>query len=277
MHKLLAAIFQILPHHFISRLILHISRIKTPWFKQLLINNYVKIFKIDLQDAVDSSPHDYPSLNAFFTRALKPSARPLAAGDGLISPVDGTISQIGRIENDQLLQAKGKNYSLDTLLGGMIELTPAFSQGHFATIYLSPRDYHRIHMPIDGVLTNMIHVPGRLFSVSPFSVNHVDSLFARNERVVCLFDTAAGRLAVILVGAINVAAIETSWAGLVTPPRGKAIQHTPYDEKLVLKRGMEMGRFNMGSTVIILTQQTAAPWLEELMADATLRMGQAMT
>lgn len=276
MQKLLAAIFTVLPHHFISRIIFRLSRIQKRWFKSLLISNYARLFKIDMRDALEPSLTAYPSMNAFFTRALKPDARPLAAGDGIVSPVDGTISQIGQIEDGEIFQAKGHRYSLVKLLGGNTALSKPFEDGDFATIYLSPRDYHRIHMPLDGTLTDMVYVPGRLFSVAPFSVNHVDGLFARNERVVCLFDTAYGKLAVILVGAINVAATETTWAGLITPPPGKNIRATHYEENIQLKRGMELGRFNMGSTVILLTEKNAAEWLPELKPEQKVKMGEAL-
>lgn len=276
MQKLLAAIFTILPHHFISRIVFRLSRVQKRWFKNLLISNYARLFKIDMRDALEPSLAAYPTMNAFFTRALKPDARPLAAGNELVSPVDGTISQIGQINDGEIFQAKGHHYSLIKLLGGEAALSKPFEEGGFATIYLSPRDYHRIHMPLDGTLTDMIYVPGRLFSVAPFSVNHVAGLFARNERVVCLFDTAYGKLAVILVGAINVAAIETTWAGLVTPPPGKNIRSIHYEENIQLKRGMEMGRFNMGSTVILVTEKGAAQWRPELEPGQTVRLGQAL-
>ena len=276
MQKLLAAFFTILPHHFISRIVFWLSRVQKRWFKNLLINNYARHFKIDMRDALEPSLAAYPSMNAFFTRALKPDARPLAAGDDLVSPVDGTISQIGKIDDGELFQAKGHHYSLVKLLGGDATLSKPFEEGGFATIYLSPRDYHRIHMPLDGTLTDMIYVPGRLFSVAPFSVNHVAGLFARNERVVCLFDTAYGKLAVILVGAISVAAIGTTWAGLITPPPGKNIRAIHYEDNILLKRGMEMGRFNMGSTVILLTENNAPEWLPELKAEQKVKMGQAL-
>ncbi len=276
MQRLLAALFTILPHHFISRVVFHLTRVEKPWFKNLLIRNYLRLFDIDMRDALEPNPFAYPSMNAFFTRALKADARPLAEGNVLVSPVDGTISQLGDIQGDQIFQAKGIDYSLERLVGDATLAQP-FREGGFATIYLSPRDYHRIHMPLDGTLTDMIHIPGRLFSVAPFSVNHIGNLFARNERVVCLFDTAIGRLAVILVGAINVAAIETTWAGLVTPPPGKTVRHTRYDNNILLRRGMEMGRFNMGSTVILLTEKEAIQWLPELTAGQTVRLGQALT
>jgi len=276
MQKLLAVLFTVLPHHFISRIIFWLSRIRSHWFKSLLINGYARQFKIDMRDALEPSLAVYPSMNAFFTRALNPDARPLARGDDLVSPVDGSISQIGRIDDRRIFQAKGREFDLFTLLGGNVSLSEPFKEGGFATLYLSPRDYHRIHMPLDGTLTDMIYIPGRLFSVAPFSVNHVNSLFARNERVVCLFDTSYGKLAMILVGAINVAAIETTWAGLITPPPGKKIKHRHYDENLQLRRGMEMGRFNMGSTVILLTEKNAAKWLPDLTVGQTVRLGQAL-
>ena len=244
-------------------------------FQRPLKRWYQKQFAINLEEAVDSNIDAYSHLNDFFTRALKPEARPIdSTANAIVSPVDGTISQAGMIEKNTILQAKNHNYELQTLLGDH-HASRRFHNGHFVTIYLSPSDYHRIHMPVDGVLTDMIHVPGRLFSVSPFSVNNIKKLFARNERVVCLFDTSMGKMALILVGAINVAAIETVWAGLVTPPRGKRIVASQYDHSVSLKRGEEMGRFNMGSTVILLTEANKSEWLDEkINPQQSVKMGQ---
>jgi len=208
-----------------------------------------------MEEALEPSVSAYPSLNALFTRALRPEARPIATGHCLISPADGKISEFGRINHDTLLQAKGFYYDLKSLFGGYGDLALPFRNGNFATIYLSPRDYHRMHMPYTGLLTNMLYIPGRLFSVSPTTTKTTPRIFTRNERVVCLFDTDIGRLAVVFVGAINVAAIETVWDGLITPPRAKKTVHSHYTPHVFLERGMEMGRFNMGSTVIVLTEQ----------------------
>lgn len=244
----------VLPHHFLSRIIYAMTRWRSPLVEPV-IRAFVKHFKVNMDEALEPSTSAYPSFNAFFTRALKPELRPLAAGDTVVAcPVDGTISQLGRIEDGQIFQAKGHTYSLVELLGGNLSRADPFRNGHFATIYLSPRDYHRIHMPLAARLTQMVHVPGRLFSVNPVTVERVPRLFARNERVAALFDTDEGAFGMVLVGAMNVAAIETVWSGLVTPPHGHEIGVWNYGEQVCvnLPRGAQMGRFNMGSTVIIL-------------------------
>ncbi len=230
-----------------------------------------------MSQAANPDPASYPSFNAFFTRPLADGARPLADDhDGMCSPVDGRVSEAGTIEAGKIFQAKGHHYSLLQLIGGRREDAAPFENGKFATLYLSPRDYHRIHMPLAGTLTAMHYVPGRLFSVAPHTVRVVPGLFARNERVVAIFDTEAGKLAMILVGAINVAAIETVWAGLITPPNGRAIIHRDYtDDAPTLAFGEEMGRFNMGSTVILLAEQNVR-WIDELSAGNPVQMGQPM-
>lgn len=250
--RLVAGLFYLLPHHLISRIALQLTHAQIPWLRNLLVKGYLWKFPLRMEEALDPSISAYPSLNALFTRALKPDARPVDAGPGLISPADGRISEFGPVKQNTLLQAKGFHYDLNTLLGGFDELAQAFRNGDFATIYLSPQDYHRMHMPCSGQLTDMIYIPGRLFSVSPATTRIIPRIFTRNERLVCLFDSEIGRLAVIFIGAINVAAMETVWAGLVTPPRARKALHTRYDPAIVLQRGMEMGRFNMGSTVIVL-------------------------
>lgn len=244
----------ILPHHLISRVVYAMTRWRTPLVESA-IRAFSKHFGVNLNEALESDPAAYRTFNAFFTRQLKPDARPLVEGDALAAcPVDGAISQLGRIEDGRIFQAKGHEYSLVELLGGDLTRAEPFRNGSFATIYLSPRDYHRIHMPLAGTLTEMVHVPGRLFSVNPVTVTRVPRLFARNERVAALFDTAEGPMGMVLVGAINVAAIETVWSGLVTPPRGRDIGVWKYGDqvRVNLERGAEMGRFNMGSTVIML-------------------------
>ena len=269
----------LLPHHALSRLMLRLTRVRTPWVKNLIINRMRHHFRIDISDAVETDPCAYPSFNAFFTRALQPGARPLADGDAtLVSPVDGTVSQAGRIEVNRLLQAKGQRFSLEELLGGDRDLARSFADGDFATLYLSPRDYHRIHMPLAGRLLKTTYVPGRLFSVAPYTVRSVPRLFARNERLVCLFDTPAGPMAMILVGALFVACIETVWAGVVTPPHGHRIltRPAPDNPAVELARGAEMGRFNMGSTVILLFPPGRIDWSADLDAGRHLRMGEAL-
>ena len=267
-------LFTALPHHLISRTVYYLTRVKGPLVKPT-IRWFVKSFGVDMSDAVIEDISAYPTFNEFFVRALKPESRPVASGaKALVSPVDGTVSQCGDIMQDHLFQAKGHFYSVEDLLGGDRLLAKLFSGGRFATIYLAPYNYHRIHMPMDGRLKKMIHVPGRLFSVQPWTVREIPRLFARNERVVCLFSTSAGPMAMVLVGAINVAAIETVWSGLITPPRGKAISEYDYDHtEKDYQKGIEMGRFNMGSTVILLTGPNVQ-WSAQLKAEVKLKMGQ---
>ncbi|RLK48635.1 phosphatidylserine decarboxylase [Alkalispirillum mobile] len=250
-----AALLYPLPHHAISRITHWAVRVETPWFKNLLIKTFIRVFKVDMSEALEEDPTAYPTFNAFFTRALKPEARPMPDDpDAILSPADGTISQMGPIEGDTIFQAKAHDFTTAELLGGDEALAEEFRDGWFATIYLSPRDYHRVHMPMSGTLRKMIHVPGRLFSVAPFTVRTVPKLFARNERVACIFDTEHGPMAVVLVGAINVGSIETVWAGEVTPPAGNHVTLTDGKHRpLHLPRAAELGRFNMGSTVVVLT------------------------
>lgn len=245
-----------LPQHAVSRLTLRLTRLRTR-LKNPIVRWFIRAFGADMDEAAEPDPAAYPSFNAFFTRPLRPGARPIGGDEGTpVSPVDGRVSQAGRIEAGRLYQAKGIDYGLVDLLGGDPRDAEPFTDGSFATLYLAPGDYHRIHMPLTGTLRRMCHVPGRLWSVAPWTVRSIPGLFARNERVVALFDTDAGPLGLVLVGAINVAAIETVWAGLVTPPRGRSVIHTEYgDQGPRIKRGSEMGRFNMGSTVIVLTSR----------------------
>ncbi|MGD8407703.1 MAG: archaetidylserine decarboxylase [Thiohalophilus sp.] len=265
-----------LPHHLLSSVMLRITRIRIGWLKNWAITSFIRVFRVNMAEAAEPNPLVYPDFNHFFTRALASDARPLVGGDkDLVCPVDGTVSQVGQIEHITLFQAKGRHYSLASLLADHSRAINDFQNGSFATLYLSPRDYHRIHMPITGTLQEMIYVPGRLFSVNPTTVERVPGLFARNERVVCLFDTACGPMAMILVGAIFVASIETVWHGTVTPPRGKQVHHWDYRQHPVtLQRGDEMGRFNMGSTVILLFGQDAVNFSKELVAESAVLMGQ---
>ncbi len=272
--RVLSALLYILPHHFISRQLFWLSRVEKPWLSQFLIRQYAKAFKVDMSQALEPDLRRYPSLNAFFTRALAEGARPMPSDPrGIACPADGVLSETGPIEEASLIQAKGHYYDLHRLLGGFRELSTPFLNGDFATVYLSPRDYHRMHMPCDAQLTDMIYVPGRLFSVSLMTTRNIPEIFTRNERVVCLFDTEKGRMALVLVGAINVAAIETVWAGLITPPPGKEIRHTRYDKPIPFKRGMEMGRFNMGSTIVMLTEKDAVAWGEKATPGTAVKVG----
>ncbi len=276
--RLLARSQYLMPGHAVSRLAWHLSRVRTPWIKNPLNRWFAAHFGLDLSEAEQADPTAYPSLDALFTRALRPGARPLPDDPHLlVSPADGVLSEFGTARADRLLQAKGIDYSLTALLGGDAALAAPFRDGAFATVYLSPRDYHRFHMPLDGRVTHMIHVPGRLFSVSLATARHIPGLFARNERVVCLFDTPAGRMAVVLVGAVNVAAIETAWAGLVTPPRRHDISVTRYGaDGPRLRRGDELGRFHMGSTVIVIMERGRLTWLPTVQTGMTVRVGQAL-
>jgi phosphatidylserine decarboxylase len=272
---LLSLPFYVLPHHAISALMFRIARIRVRAIKNLAIRIYTALNRVNMDEAVEPDRFAYASLNAFFTRALKPECRPFA-GDAStwLCPVDGAVSQAGEIHNGRIFQAKGHDYSLFELLGGDEQHAVDFDNGMFATLYLSPRDYHRIHMPLAGNLVRMLHVPGRLFSVAEHTVNCIPGLFARNERVVCFFDTASGPLAMVLVGAINVSAIETVWHGLVADGGGiRRYDYRPGD--VSLQRGEEMGRFNLGSTVIVL----APPGFQcddAMTPGAAVRLGQAL-
>jgi phosphatidylserine decarboxylase len=246
--------FYILPHHAISWCIYKIARIRWQPFKNLAISLYTKLHAVNLEEAEISDKYRYQSLNAFFTRALKPDSRPLDSDDeNWICPVDGTVSQAGNIDNGRIFQAKGRDYTLLELLGGDKAQAAPFSNGKFATLYLSPRDYHRIHMPVDAELKSMTYIPGRLFSVAAYTVRAIPRLFARNERVVCSFETRYGPMVMVLVGAINVSATETVWHGLVTSNDGGIKKYNYPEGQVKLQRGDEMGRFNLGSTVILIT------------------------
>ncbi len=231
-----------------------------------------------MSEARESDPRAYPTFNAFFTRQLKQDARPVTRRvEYVASPVDGTVSEYGSIKDGTLVQAKGRDYTLFELFGGDSNSSTRYINGSFLTIYLSPRDYHRVHMPLPGKLTSQTHVPGRLFSVAPHTVRSVKRVFARNERLVCQFENMFGGMSMVMVGAINVAAIETVWDGLVTPPAGKELVHVDYSSKesILLGKGDEMGRFNMGSTVILLFDQPVS-WHKQLAPGKTVRMGQPL-
>lgn len=268
--------FYILPHHLLSRMVYKVTRIRSQRFVPSVIQQFSKVFKVNLDEAAEPDPTAYETFNAFFTRALKAGIRPIAQGERIIaSPVDGAISQLGLITEGRIIQAKGQDYTVQELLGGDERIATPFLNGQFATIYLSPRDYHRIHMPLAGTLTEQIYVPGRLFSVAGFTVRTIPRVFARNERVVALFDTAFGKMAMVLVGAMNVAAIETVWAGLVTPPQHSAIKRETYNS-IQLEKGQEMGRFNMGSTVILLFERSGVKWHESCAPDIPIRLGEKL-
>ena len=241
-----------------------------------IIRWFVQRYGVNMNEAAEPDITHYATFNDFFTRALKPAARPLAQAD-LVCPVDGAISQFGAIERDQIFQAKGHRYSTTALVGGDAALAAHFQDGLFATLYLSPKDYHRIHMPCDGRLLRMIHVPGELFSVNPTTARGVPGLFARNERVVCVFDSAHGPFVLVLVGATIVGSMATVWHGVVNPPRSAQLREWSYHEQDVqLKKGAEMGRFLLGSTVVMLFPKGPLQFNPQWSAGHGIRLGEAM-
>jgi phosphatidylserine decarboxylase len=241
-----------------------------------VIRWFVRRYGVDMGEAAEADITAYASFNDFFTRELRPGARSLACAD-LICPVDGAISQFGRLRGDQILQAKGHSFSTRALLGGDAELAARFDSGYFATLYLSPKDYHRIHMPCAGSLRRMVHVPGTLFSVNPTTARGVPGLFARNERVVCVFDGAHGPFVLVLVGATIVGSMATVWHGVVNPPRPAQVREWRYDDAPVeLAQGAEMGRFLLGSTVVLLFPQGGLQFNPAWMPGGAIRMGEPM-
>jgi len=267
----------LLPHHAVSRLAGMVANCKIKLLKNFLIKKFINHYQVNMEEAAESNPENYPTFNSFFTRALKPDARKIiASATEIISPVDGTISQIGNIEKDNLLQAKGKQYTLQKLLV-MPEIAASFQDGKFVTIYLSPKDYHRIHMPIPGKLQQMLHVPGTLFTVNELAVQNIAQVFGRNERVISVFETLAGPMAVVFVGAMIVGSIATKWHGIVAPPCKKFPQTWRYtDQNIILQRGDEVGHFQLGSTVILLFAKNAAEWLNTLKRNDAVKMGQIL-
>jgi phosphatidylserine decarboxylase len=249
---------------------------RATWWTHRVIPWFIRRYGVNMAEAANPDPRSYASFNEFFTRPLRDGARPLAAADW-VCPVDGAISQFGPIEKDQIFQAKGHHYSTRALVGGDAALAAQFQDGHFATIYLSPKDYHRIHMPCDARLTRMIYVPGDLFSVNPATARGVPGLFARNERVVCVFDTAHGPFVQVLVGATIVGSMATAWHGVVNPPRLPAVREWRYDEAPVdLKQGDEMGRFLLGSTVVLLWPKDTLRFHTGWAPTGPVRMGELM-
>jgi phosphatidylserine decarboxylase len=269
----------LIPHHLFSMMMYRLTRCQVTWFKNLFIRFIVKEYKVNVAEAAQTDLNQYVSFNDFFTRVLREGVRPIAAESEIVSPVDGAISQLGPINSGLIVQAKGRDYSVLELVGGDEQLAKQFQQGQFATLYLSPRDYHRIHMPVTGRLQQMRYIPGKLFSVSPRTARTVPNLFARNERVVTVFETDKGPMVLVLVGAIFVGSMETVWAKQITPPFGKEIQHWSYQDEdaITLQKGEEMGRFNMGSTVVMLLSEQAAVFQTELDSGLAIKMGQAMT
>ncbi|WP_278350270.1 archaetidylserine decarboxylase [Marinobacter nauticus] len=249
----------------------------TPALKNRVIKWFIGRYGVNMSEAAEPDFTAYPTFNAFFTRALKPGARTIdPAPETLTSPVDGAISQIGQISTDRVFQAKGQSFSLTELLGGDDERAEPFREGEFATIYLSPKDYHRIHMPMAATLKEMVYVPGKLFSVNPVTAENVPNLFARNERVACLFDTDAGPMAMVLVGAMIVGSVETTWAGVVAPNSGKVAQwQYRGDDAVQFEKGQEMGRFRLGSTVVLVMPRGAVKWQPNQVAEKTVQLGEA--
>jgi phosphatidylserine decarboxylase len=275
--KILAGFQYLLPHHLLSRLVYALMRIRLAPVKNTQITLLGSIFGVQWQEAKIENISEFETFNAFFTRELKPEAREIDPDPlSFVSPSDGKISQSGRITNDRILQAKGQHYSVRSLLANDPSCAE-FLNGFFTTVYLSPRDYHRVHMPAEGSLQRMIHVPGRLFSVAPYTVRQVSDLFARNERVICVFDTSHGPMALVLIGAMLVSSMETVWSGVVTPPRGRKITHGDWSRRNIhLAKGQEMGRFNMGSTVIMLLPPTAVSSIQHYESGDDIVMGQKL-
>lgn len=255
---------------------------KAGWLTQLAVKAFARYYRVAMQEAQNPDLNSYATFNDFFTRPLRADVRPIAAAAHVLTlPADGVISQLGNIHDSQIFQAKGHHYTLEALLAGNYLLAASFRNGLFATTYLSPRDYHRVHMPCDGTLREMIYVPGDLFSVNPLTAANLPNLFARNERVICVFDTALGPMAQILVGATIVGSIETVWAGTITPPREGIIKRWTYPAKgaagaIQLLKGEEMGRFKLGSTVINLFTPGSIRFIPQLSSGSVTRMGQSL-
>lgn len=273
----LTTLTYVLPHRLLSSLARRLAYSSRPGLKQWLIDTVVRRFGVDLAEAAEPDPRAYPTFNAFFTRALKPGAR-VADPDpqALLMPADGRISQLGPIQDGRIFQAKGQSFTAAELLGDEAAAAP-FANGLYATVYLSPRDYHRVHMPWTGTLRETVHVPGRLFSVGPDAVRDVPRLFARNERLVCHFDTDFGPMASVMVGALLVSGVETVWSGVEIPRYGDRITRKDWRGKgIVLERFAEMARFNYGSTVIVLLPPGVAQLDPALAAETAVRLGQAL-
>jgi phosphatidylserine decarboxylase len=261
----------------LSRFMGTLANLKQPkWLITLAIRAFMRRYHVNMQEALAPNVKDYATFNAFFTRKLRPDARSIDHDpSAIISPADGAISEIGQIHHDKIIQAKNHSYQLLSLLGNKTELTDLFLNGSFATIYLAPKDYHRVHMPVSGELKQMLYIPGKLFSVNQRTANYVPGLFARNERLVAIFETSIGKMAVILVGAMIVASIVTSWSGLVIPSIKKQVQAWEYDA-IFLDKGQELGYFQLGSTVILLFQPNQVEWQSSLAQGQQVQFGQAI-
>lgn len=275
LNKLKVSIQHYIPQHFLSSIMYQIARCEIPLVKNSIIRLIIKLYKVNVAEALQTDINQYKSFNHFFTRALKPECRPIDSNpNSLACPVDGTVSQAGKIHREQILQVKDHDYSLSALLANDSSVK-SFTDGEFATIYLSPKDYHRIHIPFSGRLNKMIYIPGKLFSVNQVTTEGVEGLFAKNERVVCLFDTEFGQAAVILVGAIFVSSMETVWAGEITPSNFDKVTSWDYsDRDYRMNKGDELGRFNMGSTVILLLPKGTFQWHETMRPNQVVRLGE---
>lgn len=266
----------LLPKRLLTVLAGKVANLRAGPLTQALIRRFVAHYRVDMSEAADSRLESYATFNDFFTRPLRDGLRPISSAP-FVCPVDAAISQFGPIEHDQIFQAKGHSYSTRALVGGDQALAHQFDHGHFATLYLAPRDYHRIHMPCEGRLVRMIYVPGDLFSVNPLTARHVPSLFARNERVVCVFETAYGPFVNVLVGATIVGSVATVWHGVVNPPRTRGIREWRYEEQqIVLAKGAEMGRFLLGSTVVMLFPKNVVTFTPDWASTRPVRLGEAM-
>jgi phosphatidylserine decarboxylase len=266
------------PQRSINALAQYLANHKNTWLKNHLIRYFLSRYTVDMSEAQIADPFSYACFNDFFTRALKVEARPIEGGDNqqVVSPVDGAVSMVSDIHKQQRLQAKGHHYGLQALLGGDSAYANAFEGGSFLNAYLAPKDYHRVHMPISGRLLKMIYVPGKLFSVNPNTCQHIEGLFAKNERLIAFFDTAIGPMAMVLVGAMIVGRIETVWSGALTPNRTQGPQTIEYPKPIYLQQGEEMGRFQLGSTVIVLFPKGSVTWQSDLQEGAALKMGKSI-
>ncbi|MDD5214032.1 MAG: archaetidylserine decarboxylase [Methylococcales bacterium] len=266
----------ILPQHTLSQFVSKFTHCENVTWKNFLIRQIATRYGVNWDESITQDLNAFKSFNHFFTRELKAGARPLTTEKNAIaSPADGVVSQAGKIESGDIFQAKGKRFTVRDLLGGDLARAEKFNDGEFTTIYLSPKDYHRLHMPLTGTLREMIHVPGKLFSVNGATTQAVNGLFAKNERVVAIFDTEIGQVALVLVGAIFVSSIETVWHGVVTPPTCKEIRRWTYDNDApTLKIGDEMGRFNMGSTIIVLFEKDKMNWDSNFFAGKSVKVGE---
>lgn len=278
MSTLFILLQKLLPQHLLSRLVGRLAETQRPkWLKNFLINTFIDHFKVNMSEAKLTTARDFDNFNDFFTRELIDSARPLSDAD-IVQPADGAISQLGDIEHGLLFQAKGHYYHLYHLLGGDKAAAKRYDEGRFITVYLSPKDYHRLHMPIAGRLLSTTYVPGDLFSVNQTTAENVDGLFARNERLICHFDTEAGPMAMILVGAMIVAGIETVWGGQIAPPpkTPQTLNYAELPAPVELAKGEEMGRFKLGSTVILLFGKDRVKWAEDFESGDDVRLREAL-